>query len=214
MRIGDQRIMKHTPSFILPSVKHAARIGVFGGSFDPPHLGHMMLGLSFLSLEAIDELWIIPCNDHALKESVSAFHDRMAMCKIAFAHLAKTHVLDLEHHLPAPNYTINTIEAIKSQRPDLSLMLGLGSDLLAGFEHWHQASSLALMVQLVIFEREHYPCDVLPSLLKKAHVHAGFALPDTNSTKLRETLHKSHEQACSLIDSRVQAYIFERGLYR
>lgn len=205
--------MKHNPSFILPSAKPGAHIGIFGGSFDPPHLGHTMLGLSFLALEAIDELWIIPCNDHALKESVSPFHDRMAMCKLAFAHLERTQVLDLEHHLPAPNYTINTIQAIMAQRPDLRLSFGLGSDLLPGFERWHKASSLALLAQFVIFEREHYPCDLLPPLLKQARVHQGFALPDTNSTMLRENLRIRPEQLCSLIDKSVQAYIKAQGLY-
>lgn len=205
--------MTESPSFTLPQAEHGAHIGIFGGSFDPPHLGHMMLGLSFLALEPIDQLWIIPCNDHALKESVSAFHHRMAMCKKAFAHLEKARVLDIEHHLPAPNYTINTITALKSRRPDLHLSFGLGSDLLGGFERWHEVSQLVRMVRIVIFAREHYPCNAVPRLLMQARIHESFALPDTNSTKLRETLGINPEKACSLLDQRVQEYIKTQGLY-
>ncbi|HXW60873.1 MAG TPA: nicotinate (nicotinamide) nucleotide adenylyltransferase [Myxococcota bacterium] len=198
--------------FSLPSAKHGARVGFFGGSFDPPHLGHMMLGLSFLSLELLDELWIVPCNDHAFKKTICAFHDRMAMCKLAFSQLQNTKVLDIEHHLPSPNYTINTIKAINAIRPDLTIIIGLGSDLIKSFDSWHQASSLASLAQFAIFAREHYPCD-LPSMLNHARVHDGYILPDTSSTALRESLSLEPKEKCSLVDRRVQHYINEHNLY-
>lgn len=207
--------MNDNYTFFLPPSKLGARIGFFGGSFDPPHLGHMMLSLSFLALEPLDELWIIPCDDHAIKESLSTFIHRFSMCELAFDRIKNIKVLDIEHHLASPNFTFNTIQAIKSVRPDLKLYLGLGSDLIAGFPRWHEAQRLAQLAQFVIFEREHYPCDTLPDLLKMAHVHQSYVLPDTNSTALRKQLsQESRQESCPFVDRAVLSYIEIHGLYR
>src|SRR5258708_38432850 len=99
-------------TLVLPTVKQNASIGILGGSFDPPHLCHQLLALSFLSLEPLDELWVIPCADHAFKNNLSSFPHRFAMCEIAFERIQKVLVLDLESKLATPNYTIETINAI------------------------------------------------------------------------------------------------------
>lgn len=202
------------PVFTLPPAKLGSRIGFFGGSFDPPHLGHLMLGLSFLALESLDELWIVPCDDHAFKNSISAFSHRLAMCNLAFSRLKNAKVIDIEHHLKPPNYTINTIKAITKQRPDVKLLIGLGSDLISDFPKWHNAAALAQMVELVIFEREHYPCEQLPKLLNNARVHRAYALPDTNSTALRNYLKSNaNQELCPFMDPKVAHYIEAHRLY-
>lgn len=206
--------MNENYTFFLPPSQRDARIGLLGGSFDPPHLGHGMLSLAFLALEQIDELWIVPCNDHAIKESLSTFAHRFAMCKLAFARLQNVRVLDIEQHLPAPNFTINTIKAIKTLRPDLNVYLGLGSDLTTSFPKWQSACELSTLAQFVIFERENYPCENLPSLLKNARVHKSGVLPNFNSTAFREELRKTtHQNACSYVDRAVMDYIQAHGLY-
>lgn len=207
--------MKEELTFTLPPAPFSSRIGFFGGSFDPPHLGHLMLGLSFLALESLDELWIVPCDDHALKDSVATFSHRLAMCDLSFGRLQNAKVIDIEHHLKPPNYTINTIKAISDLRPDLKLLLGLGSDLVSGFASWHQAPALAQMVELVIFERVNYPCKVLPELLNNARVHRAYALPDINSTALRNYLRSNaNNERCPYMDPKIWHYIQEHGLYR
>jgi nicotinate-nucleotide adenylyltransferase len=92
----------------IPSVKSGAQIGILGGSFDPPHIGHQLLALSFMALEPVDELWVIPCANHVFKGALSAFSHRLAMCSLAFARLHNVRVLDVENHLTAPNYTLRT----------------------------------------------------------------------------------------------------------
>lgn len=206
--------MKNNHKFLLPPTKLGAHIGFFGGSFDPPHLGHMMLSLSFLALEPIDELWIVPCTDHAFKKSLTTFANRLAMCELAFSRLNNIRVLDIENHLAPPNFTINTIQAIKQTRPDLKLSIGLGSDLISSFSSWHEATKLVTLASFVIFAREHYSCDDLPDLLKEARVHKGYVLPDTNSTALREHLRvKPIDMIGPFIDHKVKSYIQAHKLY-
>lgn len=196
---------------ILPPVKKGARIGLLGGSFDPPHLGHSLLALSFLALEPIDELWIIPCQSHAFKGELNSFAQRMHMCKLAFERLDHVRVLDLESQIEAPNYTIKTLNLIWSKRPDLKLYFAIGSDLISGFYKWHQAEAILERAFVVVFERQNYPIE-LPALLKNAHVHQGFILPDTNSTMLRNSF-KQRKNTHALIDQKVGEYIKRLNMY-
>lgn len=192
---------------ILPDLKPSARVGLIGGSFDPPHKGHQQLAESFLAQEALDQLWIIPCGSHAIKNTVSDFSHRLNMCELSFADFKHVRVLDLEDKLPKPSYTIQTIKAIKASRPDLTLSFALGSDLAPNFPSWHQASELSSMVQWVIFMRENYPLK-LPDLLKRSRIHDKFIFPDTNSTNLRKLLCQSQ------LEPSVFNYINKHALYK
>ncbi len=202
------------PPLVLPSVAPGARVGILGGSFDPPHLGHQLLALSFLAIEELDELWVIPCADHAFKEELTDFHHRFTMCKIAFARLNHVRVLDLENKLPIPNYTIETMKAILLARSDLRLLLCLGSDLVQGFTGWHQAEELVKIVDIGIFERANYPILSLPGPLQEAHIHRGYALPDAASTNLRDILRGQAQPLPSqFLDRGVLQYIVNHKLY-
>lgn len=196
----------------IPEVKQGAHIGLLGGSFDPPHLGHSLLALSFLAIEPIDELWIIPCQNHAFKGEISRFEHRFNMCELAFSRIKQVRVLDIESQIPPPNYTIKTLEYL-SARPDLKFYFAIGSDLVEGFHRWHRAEEVAQKASIVIFERQNYPLSDLPPMLKHARVHHGYRLPDTNSTELRASFkNQSLDQA--FIDQKVRDYIEKFELYR
>lgn len=199
----------------LPNTKTGAHVGILGGSFDPPHICHALLALSFLSLEMIDALWIVPCGNHAFKGIVEDFKHRLAMCKVAFQEINSTSVLDIEDKLQAPSYTIKTIEFIRKTRPDLNLYLGLGSDLIANFDKWHRAGEIKDQTQPVIFERSSYPVSDLPRSLNTALIHNEFALPNAKSTDLRELLENDQRaKARGYLDHRVFTYIVSHDLYR
>ena len=209
-------VMKTKPALAcLPDIAINSQVGVIGGSFNPPHLGHQLLALSFLALEPIEQLWIIPCESHAFKGDVSDFKHRLAMCKLAFQRINKVQVLDIERHLKKPNFTILTIDAIKSARPDLSIVFGLGSDLVTDFAKWHRAQELVSKTQVVIFERESYPIKQLPPILKSARFHEGYVLPNMNSTELRQRLHQvGGSPMDAFLDRDVARYISDNQLYR
>jgi|SRR5579871_1424604 len=207
--------MDHQINLALPAVAHGAYVGILGGSFDPPHLGHQLLALSAMAIEPIDALWVIPCADHAFKSGLIDFSHRLAMCQIAFSRITNTSVLDIESRLKPPNYTIATIDAILKVRTDLRLVLCLGSDLVTGFLQWHQAPQICAKVNIAIFERRSYPIGALPALLKNAAVHQGNALPDIASSSLRDAIWGTpKEKPNPLIDRNVLEYIKRHSLYR
>lgn len=202
------------PDFSFPPVGKKASIGLLGGSFDPPHLGHALLALSFLTLEPVDEIWVIPCGDHAFKGELTCFQDRLRMCELTFRNIKNLRVIDIENKLKAPNYTVNTIDHIVSNRPDLKLYLALGSDLIDDFHQWHKPEEILKKTTLVIFERTTSPIKSLPRLLDSAHIHQGYTLPGAKSTDVRNLLAKNQLKACApLMDRHVLDYIKSHKLY-
>jgi nicotinate-nucleotide adenylyltransferase len=196
----------------LPPVQQGAKIGILGGSFDPPHFGHTTLALCFLSLEPIDELWVIPCAHHAMKNPSNDFYHRFNMCELAFSRLNNTKVLDIEKYLPPPNYTIQTIDCIKSIRPDVKIFLALGSDLLATFYKWYKPKDIVSKTEIVIFERPHFPIAQLPDELLHARIHRNSWLIDIASTSIR-TSHDDINKYTPFIDHQVLCYIKKHKLY-
>jgi|HubBroStandDraft_6_1064221.scaffolds.fasta_scaffold330008_2 nicotinate-nucleotide adenylyltransferase len=189
-----------------------SNIGLLGGSFDPPHLGHSLLALSFLALEPIDELWIIPCQNHAFKGCLNSFEQRFDMCKLAFSRINNIRVLDLENSIDPPNYTIKTLDLILSKRPDLNLFFAIGSDLITDFSKWHKPEEILKKTSVVIFERQNYPIKLTP-ILKNARIHQGYCLPDTNSTEIRASILRD-SSTHTFVDQKVREYINQNKLYR
>lgn len=189
-------------------------IGLLGGSFDPPHLGHSLLALSFLALEPIDELWILPCQNHAFKGELNSFDHRMHMCKLAFSRISNVRVLDIERLIAPPNYSLKTIDFILAKYPDVKLYFAIGSDLIDGFHKWHKPHEVSKKASIVIFERQNYPIENLPPMLAGAKIHEGYSLPDTNSTELRASLKVNNHDSRGFIDQKVRDYIKENGLYK
>lgn len=206
--------MSDEPYIELPNVTTHANIGILGGSFDPPHIGHVLLAISFLALESIDELWIIPCSNHVFKSAPTGFEHRLAMCKIAFRHLKQVRILDIESKLKAPSYTIETLNFIAQEKPYLNLQLGIGSDLIRDFSKWHKPEEIVKKTKITIFERISYPIASLPAILNNARIHQGCALPDISSTSLRDCLQKKPKNDVGdLLDQQVLNYIKKHQLY-
>jgi nicotinate-nucleotide adenylyltransferase len=169
----------------------SANIGILGGSFDPPHLGHQLLALAALSTLPIDSLWVIPCANHAFNKSLTSFEHRHKMCELAFSHLHNTRVLDIEYKLPAPSYTLHTLEHILKLRPDLSLTLVMGSDLMENFGSWEGSEQIKKICTLSVFDR-------------------ATLLPGVQSSQIRESV-KSRN--FSNLDLKIVDYIKHEQLY-
>ena len=115
------------------------RIAVFGGSFDPPHVAHVMAVAWALGAGAIDEVWVIPAFEHPLGKVAGApFADRYEMTRLAMADLRRVRVLDLERRLGGGSRTLRTVETILRERPRARLRLLIGSDLLREAPRWHR----------------------------------------------------------------------------
>ena len=201
--------------FTLPTAKQNARIAIFGGSFDPPHLSHQLLALSLLAIEPIDSVWVMPCASHASSKPLSDFKHRFKMCELAFGRLSTAvQCIDIEHCLPKPSLSAQTLEAIHKQRPDLSLSFIIGSDLLPQIKHWHDPSKLSKLSQIIVVYRQGFPITKLPTELPGARLHLASMLPDVTSTDLRRLFEQNHiNNKNAPLDQAVREYAIANNLY-
>lgn len=114
------------------------KTGIFGGSFDPAHIGHRKLAESYLASGEIEELWITPTPVPPHKETDSSTNAsmRFELAKATFHDIPNCFVSDLEFHLSAPHYTFKTLEHARTQFPDREFLLCIGQDSINNFSSW------------------------------------------------------------------------------
>lgn len=191
------------------------RIGIFGGTFDPVHNGHVVVARSFLHSGYIDELWIIPSPDppHKKKKNLTAFEKRERMLAAAFSGFENVEISDVEEGLAHPSFTIRTIKYLKQQYPDKIFYLCIGEDSLSEFESWHKPDLILEECELLVASRPGFDRkDVKDEILRKAH----FVEHDpvrVSSTELRRRLSEGKDVE-NEIPASVLQIIRNEGLYR
>jgi nicotinate-nucleotide adenylyltransferase len=187
----------------VPPLRGLGRIGLLGGSFNPPHLGHLLIATAVYAVEEIDHLWVIPTASHAFGKDLAPFVDRVRMCHLAFRHLAGgAAVLDIEERLPKPSYTVNLLRALHAVRPGIKPVWIAGSDVLADLPRWREPDEVQRLARFVVVPRKGY----------EGGARLGIDLPLLSSTDVR-TMHREGRSIEGLVDREVLAYIERRGLY-
>ena len=179
---------------------------VFGGSFNPPHKGHIEIA-EHLSNEFKDaKIMIVPSFLSPHKDGAKvSFFDRINMCKIAFSHIKNLEVSDIEEKLGGKSYTINTINAlIKDNFP---IYLVIGADMAESFNTWKDALGIAKKVKLLVYSRNDKLDTKALEKLKADFKIMNFKTTNISSTKLRENLNKE------FIKPEVLDYIKSHSLY-
>lgn len=131
------------------------RIGLFGGAFDPVHIGHQRVAESFLKSNLIDELHVLPTAQSPHKENKrsTSFNHRSQMLKLAFSDYEHVMVNEIENSLPKPSYTLQTIEHLQNVYPENLYYLCIGEDNLASFHKWYKYKSILQKVTLIVAGR-------------------------------------------------------------
>ena len=182
-------------------------VAVMGGSFNPPHVAHILAAAWVLSARKVDEVWFVPVASHAFGKVLEPFEDRMRMMELACAPIgSRCRVSDVEHRLGGTSRTIDTLRHLREAHPELSFSLIIGADILAEKHAWKSWDELENDFGFHILGREGHQ---MPE-----GYGAKVVLPNVSSTQLRELLGKGEAEACrGLIDLDVLDYILERGLY-
>lgn len=131
------------------------KTGLFFGSFNPIHSGHLILAQHFLNLRYVNEVWFIvsPQNPLKKKESLLSDHHRLAMVRIAVEDNPRMKASDIEFHLPIPSYTSLTLAHLHEKYPDNNFFLILGEDNLKGFKKWKNWESIISNEHLLVYPR-------------------------------------------------------------
>lgn len=134
----------------------AIRIGVLGGTFDPPHHGHVALGRLALDAGFVDELRVVVAGDPWQKQDrtdMAGASDRAAMTELAFAALPEAVVDRREIERGGPTYTHDTVVSLRSERPGATIVLIMGTDVASGLDSWHRADEIAAVVEVGVVRR-------------------------------------------------------------
>ena len=186
------------------------RVALLGGSFDPPHVCHLLISSYVRQVAAVDQVWWLPCASHAFGKRSAPFEDRVALCELATRHRGDIRVSGVEGRLSPPSYTIDTVAALRRQHPDHEFVWIAGSDLLGELPRWHRYEELLASLRFVIVRRgeiwEEPPAGCRHEILP-------LRFPDLSSTEVREALEEG-QGVDGLVDRAVLDAIRARRLYR
>lgn len=190
------------------------RVAIFGGSFNPPHVGHQLAALWVLETAGVDELWFVPTFVHPFEKTLAPFEDRRRMCERAAAALGpRARVSDIEARLGGPSHTLRTIETLKQAHPGVELQLVIGADLVDESATWHGAEELRRMVPFIVVGRMGRAAATSSQAPPSAPEGASpVAIPDVSSTAIRAALAQGRPVG-AWVPRAVLAYISEQGLY-
>jgi nicotinate-nucleotide adenylyltransferase len=195
-----------------------AKIGLYFGSFNPVHIGHIAIAGYMTEFAGLDQVWFVvsPHNPLKNKETLLADHQRLYMAQLAIGDNVRLKATDIEFNLPVPSYTIDTLTYLKEKYPKNEFCLVMGEDNLYTVHKWKNADALINKYPIYIYPR---PDSVKPSsplldqILSKADIHFVKApLMDISGTFIREGIKKGKDMSYFLPPA-VWNYIKEMHFY-
>ncbi|HEX5062407.1 MAG TPA: nicotinate-nicotinamide nucleotide adenylyltransferase [Kofleriaceae bacterium] len=187
------------------------RVGLFGGSFNPPHVAHQLVALYVLET-VVDEVWFVPTYSHPFGKALAAYDHRVAMCELAVAPLgARAQVSRAEHDLAQkPDFvasrTLDLIGHFIAKHTDATFHLVVGADILGETDKWHRWDEVSRLAPPIVLGRSGYPLPV-------GSVETGVVMPEISATRIRDLLANQDPGVAALLPQTVLRYIERHGLY-
>lgn len=191
--------------------QHGSRVGIFGGSFDPPHIGHLILAEQIRDQFKLDRLIWVPgyIPPHKQEHALMDVHHRLAMVEIATANNPGFEVSQVEIEREGISFTVDTLEQIAAENPGAKLFLLLGGDSYGAFENWYKPDRIRELANLIVYHRSGSS----PNSGSDDRVFfADGPMIQISSTLVRNALHSGRSIRYMVTES-VHAYIVENKLY-
>jgi nicotinate-nucleotide adenylyltransferase len=195
------------------------RVGVLGGTFNPPHLGHLVCAQeAYIQLD-LDRVLFIPARipPHKPVEEEPGAEHRLELCRLAVKDDERFAVSELEMQREGPSYTVDTLSELHSNAPDNDLYLIVGGDVAAGLPDWHEPNRVLSLATLAVAKRRGTPRESVETALE--HLEGGgrtefFRMPriGVSSTLIRRRV-EAGEPIRYIVPDSVADYIQEHGLY-
>ncbi|HEU0078829.1 MAG TPA: nicotinate-nucleotide adenylyltransferase [Longimicrobiaceae bacterium] len=188
------------------------RLGVYGGTFDPPHLGHLAAASDACDALRLDRLLWIPAAVHPLKGGRvrTSPELRLEMVRAAIAGDPRFEADDLELRRTGPSYTVDTLRALRERHPEAEIFFLTGADNLAELPRWREPDEIARIATLAVLTREG---EALPEDSPYPGVHVPVTRVDVSSTGVRRRVAEGRTIRY-LVPEAVRAVVEREGLYR
>ncbi|MGA9173829.1 MAG: nicotinate-nucleotide adenylyltransferase [Thermoactinomyces sp.] len=191
------------------------RVGIFGGTFDPIHLGHLLLAEQAMETASLEQVWFIPAGEppHKQGNEITSAHHRLQMVKLATETNPHFVVNDLEIKRKGPSYTVDTIQILKELTPENDFFLLVGADMVKDLPHWYKIKKILQFVRVIGLGRPGVRAEGLPDFIVDRLQWIPEAIETTiSSTVIRQraNLGKSLRY---LVPDPVYQYIKEHRLY-
>jgi nicotinate-nucleotide adenylyltransferase len=178
-------------------VQVAKRVAIFGGSFNPPHIGHVAICEWIFAKNLADEIMVVPCLVHPFGKHLVSFEDRYAMCLFAFRDIGpKVVVSKIEKYLGGTSHTIRTIRHLINTNPDSKFSLVTGGDIQQQTKEWLDFGEIKKLVPIIAIPRGPKS-----------------PIPDISATETRRRV-AAGESILDLVPKEVAVYIITHRLYR
>jgi nicotinate-nucleotide adenylyltransferase len=179
-------------------------VAVFGGSFNPPHVAHVLACTLVRSVEDVERVLVVPAYKHPFAKALAPFEDRATMCNLAMGWLPGVEVSRVEEELGGESRTLRTLERLAASNPNWKLRLIIGADILAEAPRWYGFDAIARLAP--------------PIVLGRAGVDAPGAgpalLPEVSSTQVRAAIARgAWGEVEKLVPRTVLQHVRDRGLY-
>ena len=189
------------------------RIGIFGGSFNPIHVGHALIASYIVENSDIDTLWLMVSPQNPLKENSSLASDyhRLRMTELVSRRIENVITSAFEFDLPKPSYTIDTLNALQAKFPDDEFYLVIGADNWCVFDRWKAGEEIITKHRVLIYPRRGYDI-VIPEKYSDRVSVVEAPLIEVSSTQVRERLSQL-KSVSFYVPEAVERYIIENNLY-
>lgn len=182
-------------------------LAVFGGSFNPPHLAHVLAIVVVQARFSIDRILVIPTFQHPFAKALAPYEDRLEMCRLAMGWLPRVEISRVEEELGGESRTLRTLEHLRARHPAHALRLVMGADIVVESKKWFGFDRIVEIAPPIVLGRVgiDYPGAPAP------------VLPAISSTEVRALLGRTDEDlgaAVDLVPATVVEYARARGLYR
>lgn len=192
------------------------RFGIYGGTFNPPHIGHTSLAKSIVEQGLVDEVWLLVSPLNPFKQANTAefapYDHRLRMTELAVEDIHGLRASDFENHLPLPSYMITTLNELQKAHPDAEFTLIIGADNWQRFDHWYHSEEIIQKYNILVYRRPGYDIEEDTSAYPNVKI-VDTPLYDISSTEIRDAI-RTGEATSEWLSPKVLDYLKENQLYK
>jgi nicotinate-nucleotide adenylyltransferase len=185
------------------NMRRTRKVAIFGGSFNPPHVAHLLATALVLATREVELVLVVPTYNHPFAKPLAPYEDRVIMCTLAMGWLPRVEISSVEQELGGESRTLRTLEHLQAAHPDWAMQLVLGSDAFAESSKWYRFDLVRTLAPPIVLRRsgEGKEQEAILPPISSTHVRARIAAGAWG--ELQE-----------IVPSSVLSHIRERGLYQ